>query len=174
MTFWKKNLLEDNESGIVIHPKTYRKLRRDIDKDTDEYRKKALDFVIKYLDWNYNKEYEMRLKKLDRQKFSEYHPIDRLAGQIEAEGNNAKAHIIHFNWEKMTNTENKAFVLEFAYCLIHEILEIYLKQTGIRLVHLPPNEDAPTEKEMEIMHRFSEDVLGIPKEEWNEYVWKDT
>jgi len=134
--------------------------------------KRALDFVVKYLDWNYDEEYEVQHKKLDRQKFGEYHPIDRLAGQIE--DNETKAHIIHFNWEKMTDTENKAFVLEFAHSLIHEILEIYGKQTGNRLVHLPPNVDKLTEKEIEITHRFSEEVLGIPKKEFDEYVWKDT
>jgi len=117
------------------------------------------------------------VRKLSHEEFNRYYLGDRLAGQMEVtetdkEGKKVGFHHIHFDWERLTDTENKAFVLEFLYLLIHEILEIYRKQTGIRLVHLPPNEDKPTEKEMEITHRFSEDVLGIPKEEWNEYVWK--
>jgi len=67
----------------MIHPKTYRKLRRDLEKNTDDYVEKAFNFVIHYLNWNYDEGYKVRVIKLSHGEFSKYYPGDRLSGQME-------------------------------------------------------------------------------------------
>lgn len=161
---------------VMGHPKTYRKLRKDIEDDTDIYLDKILKFIIKYLEWNFDTTYKMNLRKLDSDSFGNYHPIDRLAGELEGvckdeKGNEFNVHIINFNWNKIVDMSNAEFVMNFIFCLVHEILEIYKKQTGISYVHLS-NENKMTDKEREICMSVLENVLKIPKNEFDNYQWK--
>jgi len=161
----------------MVSPKQHRKLRSGIERDPQAYLSNALVFLQKRLGWTLPGNCRIILRRLEPAEFEKYHPRDRLAGEVEgemrsAEGSVVRIHNIHFNWRKLTDIDHKGFILQYLRCLIHELLEVYAKHNGKRLVHERPNEDQPTDAEIGLTDLFLEEELRIPRGEFSEYEWK--
>lgn len=164
-----------NRNGLS--PKQYRKLRGGIETNSQAHLSHALVFLKRQLGWTASGNCRIVLQRLESTEFAKYHPADRLAGEIEgktitSEGDVTRIHYIRFNWPKMVDIDHRGFVLQYIRCLIHELLEVYDKHTGNRLVHQGPNEDQPTDIELCLTYLFLKQVLGIPKEDFSGYEWK--
>jgi len=156
----------------MVAPKEYRKLREKIESDPQAYLNSALAFLGKRLRWVVPENTEIIIRRLELAEFVQHHPSDRLAGEIEAIVGGKNVHFVHFNWRKLINTGNQAFVFEYIFCLVHELLEIYGKQSGERKVHLEPNKDQATPEETDMTYSFLEEELGLPRSDYSGFQWR--
>jgi len=159
----------------LISQATWTAIRRRLSQSLDEYAGRFLDLIMLHLEWSYDDKYKVRVRRLKPEEFAKHHPIDRLAGEIEAieniEGRRIPVHHIELNWNKIVDAKDDQFVIELTLCLVHEILEIYQKKSGKRVIHLPEDNDRPSKIERVLWVRCLTKILGLPANIVDQYGW---
>jgi len=140
---------------------------------------KAITFSKDYLSWEPSPKKKIAIRLVDRDEWTKCWKDDLLAHEVEGtildpdSDKPCEAHIIDINVEKLHESKkDEEFVANFTYVLIHEILEIYKKQTGISHVHEEGKPNEPTPFELEMWKRFLEKEFDIPRSILEPYKWK--
>jgi len=140
---------------------------------------RAITFSKHYLNWEPNLWKKICIELLNRDKWTKRWKDDLPAHECEGtildptSNTPCEAHIIDINSEKLHECRNdEEFVLNFTHNLIHEILEIYKKQTGISHVHQKGKPNEPSPFELEMWKSFLEKALQIPRSISEQYEWK--
>lgn len=161
----------------MVSKEKLRHKRQDFSDNLAEYTDRFLNMIRDQLQWDLNKSYEIRVLQLKPADFAALHPIDRLAGMTKGtevkNGKETPAYHIDLNWENLVISEDDSLVVaQLAFCLVHEILEIYEDQTHKKIIHKPENSNKPTDEEKMIWQRCLIEILGLSEEEYSRYNWK--